>query len=91
LGELVPGGRIRHALKIAIHGSYLHYASDETPGYRWPASAADAVASTCYTGANPQLEMGALLALPASFEIEALGTEPAKIPSACSCNLRCLP
>lgn len=80
LGELVPGGRIPHALKLVIDGRWLHYCNDATPGWRWPASKADGHASSwTYTGDVPALEMGALLALPPNFPIERLSTEPGRI------------
>ncbi len=79
LGELVPGGVIRHALKLNIDGRYIAYNNDGTPGYRWPAVAADSCASSCYTGSVPALEMGALLALRPDFNVSGLRTDAAKI------------
>ncbi len=80
LGELVPHGVIRHALKIVIQPRYYHYDSaDESPGFRWPASTADGHASLTYTGPEPALEMGSLLALPPDFDVDTLRTEPARI------------
>lgn len=80
LGELVPGGTIRHALKIVIQARYYHYdPADPTPGFRWPASTADGHAALTYTGREPAFEMGSLLALPPDFDVEALATEPARI------------
>jgi len=84
LGEVVPGGEIRHTIKINLYAKTdLYYRSndpDGKPGYRWPALRADGYASsTRYAGTNPALKMGALLALPADFDIEGLSTEPAKI------------
>jgi len=92
LGELVPGGVIRHALKINLYGAkYLHYALDEPdgqPGYRWPSVKADGYAGdpdspSRYQGANPAVRMGSLLALHRDADLEgnelALETEPAKI------------
>ncbi len=80
LGELVPDGIIRHAMKIVMDPRYFHYdTTDPTPGYRWPASTADGYASVSYTGGNPALEMGSLLVLPADFNVESLHTEPARI------------
>ena len=83
LGELVPGGTIRHALKVNINCAVLcSYASNEADGklgYRWPARAADSSASTRYQGSNPSVQMGSLLALPPSFNEAALRTEPARI------------
>jgi hypothetical protein len=84
LGELVPGGEIKHALKMNLNAKTdLYYRSDESdgkPGYRWPAVKADGYASESkYAGTNPALQMGSLLALPADFDISTLSTEPAKI------------
>jgi hypothetical protein len=79
VGELTGAAPIRHALKVNVWGQlYLHYNKNEaTPGYRWPALRADGYAANndctrwgdpnkyaCYGGANPKLEMGALLAIP---------------------------
>jgi hypothetical protein len=86
LGELVPGGVIRHALKVNLFArKYLHYSADEsTPGYRWPAVVADGYAGNsthpcAYGGENPELQMGALLALDRQFDLGRLRTEPARI------------
>lgn len=81
VGELVPGGVIRHALKINLFvDNYLYYdETEETPGYRWPVIRADGYAADRYGGTIPQLKMGALLALLPDFDINSLNTEPAKI------------
>ncbi len=86
LGELVPGGVIRHALKVNLFArKYLRYAAgDPTPGYRWPAVQADGYAAQAshpcrYGGQVPELEMGALLALRPDFDLARLRTEPARI------------
>jgi hypothetical protein len=81
LGELVPGGVIRHALKLELDGALYYYYSptDPTPGYRWPALTADDYAATNYGGHVPALKMGSLLALPPSFPIKSLSTTPGKI------------
>lgn len=90
LGELVPGGVIRHALKVNLFGAkYLYYnAEDPQPGYRWPAVKADGYAGDPnspfrYGGTNPALRMGALLALHKDLDLEhnelGLETKPAKI------------
>ncbi|MEJ7589642.1 MAG: hypothetical protein WKI04_18980, partial [Ferruginibacter sp.] len=89
LGELVPGGVIRHAMKINL---YCHknaaYNNDGSPGFRWPALSADGYAGNCvknpeicYGGKNPAVEVGALLALPPSIDMNTLRleTEPGKI------------
>ncbi len=86
LGELVPGGVIRHALKVNLFAhKYLQYRSgDPTPGYRWPAVRADGYAAQpnhpcSYGGQVPEVEMGALLALKPDFDLDRLHTEPARI------------
>jgi len=84
LGEVVPGGEIKHAIKVNLYGKEdLYYNKNEPdgkPGYRWPALRADGYASpTTYAGTNPALQMGSLLALPPDFDIKSLKTEPAKI------------
>jgi hypothetical protein len=77
LGELVPGGLIRHALSIDLYG-----ATDLFPqGYRWPAIRQDGCAPACYGGKVPALQMGALLALPTGVSIDSLGlqTDPGRM------------
>lgn len=80
-GELVPGGRIDHALKINLFGSQnYYYRADEPdgrPGYRWPAFNADSYAGEAgnpirYAGTNPALQIGSLLALPAGLNLASL-------------------
>jgi hypothetical protein len=81
LGELVPGGVIRHVLKVNLYGADNYWYDDVTKGFRWPAKQADGCAPGCYGGSNPPLRMGSLLALPPSVDIHAMGleTEPALI------------
>lgn len=83
VGELVPGGTIRHALKVELDCERLCYynggESDGMAGFRWPAVAADSGAPGRYHGANPGVQMGSLLALPPDFDESRLATEPAKI------------
>src|SRR3989449_2551259 len=62
LGELVPGGTIRHALKVNLFGADNYYTG--SGGYRWPATTADGCAPGCYGGAGPPPPLGAPLALP---------------------------
>ena len=75
LGELVPDGSIRHALKVNLYGAANYYYDSATHGYRWPAKQADSCASSCYGGTNPALRMGSLLAIPASTDINSMGLE----------------
>lgn len=76
-------GRIDHALKLSIDGT--RYLSPDGGGYRWPADRADRDALDpdsvrCrYGGSVPALQMGALLALPPDFDVDALATPFAKI------------
>jgi len=83
VGELVPGGALRHALKInldcAAVCAYNPADPDGSPGFRWPALSADADASVRYRGKNAAVQMGALLALPASFDVDGLRTEPGRM------------
>jgi hypothetical protein len=74
LNELVPGGEIRHALKVNVDGATDLYPS---PGFRWPAIRHDGCAPGCYGGSVPAMEMGSLLAIPAGVDINALGLETA--------------
>ncbi len=76
LGEWVPGGRIRHALKVTLDGSLL---SNTDGGYRWPADRADAGYFDGYRGELPEARMGALLTLAPDFPVDALATEAARI------------
>ncbi len=74
LNELVPGGQIRHALKVNLDAAADLYPS---PGFRWPAIRHNSCAPGCYGGSVPALEMGSLLAIPTSVDINALGLETA--------------
>src|SRR6266705_3260112 len=80
LGELVPGGTIRHALKVNLFGKDNYYTGSGS--FRWPATTADGCAPGCYGGSVPALRMGSLLALPPSSDVNSMGLEtgePAKI------------
>lgn len=77
LGEWVPGGEIPHAVKIEVYG--IENLSPTGGGYRWPALNADKGYLTKYAGTVPEAKMGALLALPPSFDISSLDSEPARI------------
>ena len=80
LGELTPGSRIPHALKMVLPGRWYTYRRDESPGYRWPAQNADSHASVLtYQHDVEGLEMGALLALQPNFNLAQVQTEPARI------------
>jgi hypothetical protein len=82
LGELVPGGIIRHVMKINVCALLnLALNNDGTPGYRWPAANADSYAADRYRGENPAMEIGSLLAIPDSLNLDSMEfeTEAGKI------------
>ena len=66
LGELIPGGVIRHALKINLYCNInVALNMDGTPGYRWPAVSADGYAADSvnnptgfYNGKVKSMEIG---------------------------------
>lgn len=88
IGDMVPEGDIfndseiylHHALKINVFAKrYLLNVLDATPGYRWPAVKADgyALRDGEYDGHIPEMEIGALLALPDDIDPETMGLETA--------------
>lgn len=77
LGEWVPGGEIPHVMKIEVD-STKHLWGGTGDKFRWPARVADAN-SAHYGGTVPAARMGALLALPKSFPVASLTSEPARI------------
>ena len=76
LGELIPGGTIHHVVKVNLDGTNLY---SGLGGFRWPATTHDACAPGCYTGTNPALRMGALLALQPNYNFFALETDAGRI------------
>lgn len=82
LGELVPGGRIPHALKVTLDTAWYCSAFGGA-GHRWPALRADVGWATTYGTKNPLVpqsaKMGMLLTLPAQFDVDAMISEPARI------------
>jgi hypothetical protein len=77
VGELVPGGVIRHALKVNVfgHRNYHFDSREATPGYRWPARSADGYAgdpknACAYGGRVGAMRVGSLVALKPDFPIE---------------------
>jgi len=78
LGELVPGGTIRHSLKLNIDSANFYPGFG---GYRWPAWKSDA-GGAGYSGSIPEVRMGSLLAPKADFPTNTLETEPGKILAA---------
>jgi hypothetical protein len=84
LGELVPGGVIRHALKLNMFANFAYYYGPDRPGFRWPAGQADNYAADPtnplhYGGKNKAVVQGSLLALKPDFQLEQLRSEPARI------------
>ncbi|MBC8139095.1 MAG: hypothetical protein H8F28_24745 [Fibrella sp.] len=72
-GELTNDAPIRHAIKVDIFAEKnLSYNDDGTRGYRWPAISADSYAATSYKAKNPEMEAGALLAIPPSVKASDL-------------------
>jgi hypothetical protein len=76
LGELVPGGTIRHTMKLNLDS--LNYYSGYG-GYRWPATTADGGYQSFYKGTVPAMRMGSLVALKSSFNLTSLETASARI------------
>jgi hypothetical protein len=74
LNQLVPGGEIRHVLKVNVDAAANLFPS---PGFRWPAIRHDSCAPGCYGGSVPALEMGSLLAIPSSVNLTSLGLQTA--------------
>src|SRR3989454_6287542 len=81
LGELVPGGTIRHALKVNLFGRDNYYTGSGS--YRWPATTADGCAPGCYGGVLPPPWVGVPLPLPPSPRPNMMGpgAAAAKIPA----------
>ena len=80
VGELRPGKPVRHAIKIDVDTPVvLERCASSSACFRWPAFFADSGASGSYGTQNPSpvpgMKMGALLAIPAATNINALGLE----------------
>lgn len=79
----------RHALKMNLDAKQWYYRDVATPAnmHRWPASTHDNYATNNpvtgspkgYGGTNSQVKPGSLLALPSSFNVAALLTQPGRI------------
>lgn len=86
VGELRPGSQgPRHALKVNVYAKQSLYRCGKLGDcFRWPATNADSYAVGFYgavgNNGNAAMKMGALLAIPASRDINGLGleTEPAR-------------
>lgn len=72
-GELAADVPLRHALKVSLPCTTS--CSTANNGFRWPASKADSGYEGKYGGENPEVNMGALLALPPSVDLSEI-TEP---------------
>ncbi|MBD0260305.1 MAG: hypothetical protein ICV83_31705, partial [Cytophagales bacterium] len=77
VGEL-SSGVIRHVLKLNLFGRENFY-RDAAGGYRWPATKADGgfddpAAANYYGGTNPDMKIGALLAIHKSATLTGLGS-----------------
>jgi len=85
LGELRPGTQMRHALKVNVFSSQdLGLCTNDMKRcYTWPASTADSWAATASgygslsNNSNPYMKMGALLAIPASVNLNTMGLQSA--------------
>lgn len=83
VGELRPGSQgPKHALKVNIYAKEsLFRCTNRSDCYRWPATNADSYAVGWYgaisNNSNSAMKMGALLAIPASRDINSLGLETA--------------
>lgn len=71
----------RHALKMNMYAAkWYYYGGGGGNQWRWPATTADNYANgTTYGGTNSQLKPGSLLALPSSFNVASLLTQPGRI------------
>lgn len=75
LGEFLSG-KIHHPMKVDLWAAqYYHCCSPVWPGTRVDGYSTSAT----YGGTNPNLDPGALLALPPSFNVASLSTTPGKI------------
>ena len=79
MGELRPGQMgMRHALKLDVDGNGIMAPQTLLANcYRWPATTADSDAVATYGSTNPSqysgMKMGALMAIPASVNINSMG------------------
>ncbi|GLZ48515.1 hypothetical protein Acsp06_47000 [Actinomycetospora sp. NBRC 106375] len=72
-GELSGAAPLQHALKFSLPCTTS--CSTEGGGFRWPAVKADSGYEGKYGGADPEVRMGSLLALPADTDLSGI-TEP---------------
>lgn len=78
--EAAADAPIQHALKCLVSDLDL---SASNGGYRWPARNADSGYAGRYVGTNPELRMGALLAVRPDFDMNQLATPFGKRFAAC--------
>jgi hypothetical protein len=69
-GELTGAQPIRHALKLSLPCETS--CSPAHGGHRWPAATADSGYEDEYGGDNPEVTMGALLALPPDTDLSGI-------------------
>jgi hypothetical protein len=70
---------ISHALKLELDGDYYFYGGSRETCHRWPADTCDGSAPTRYTGKDPNVQPGSLLAVPPSVAAAmTLTSEPAR-------------
>lgn len=73
-GELSGDDPIRHALDLLVSSEHLYWGGTKQSSYRWPASSSDRYAGPDrYTGSNPELRMGSLLAIEPGATPASLG------------------
>ena len=84
LGELRPGTQMRHALKVNVDSAtFLGMCTGNFSAcFTWPAATADGYAANAGSGygsatnnTNSAMKMGALLAIPASVNLNAIGLQ----------------
>ncbi len=84
LGELRPGTQVRHALKVNVDSAmFLGLCTGNFNAcFTWPAATADSYAANGGSGygsashnTNTAMKMGALLAIPANVNINAIGLQ----------------
>jgi hypothetical protein len=81
VGELRPGQQgMKHAIKVNVDSpNALYHCTTKAQCFRWPATTADSGAVGDYgaqsNNQNSAMKMGALLAIPASANINSLGLE----------------
>ncbi|WP_148288611.1 hypothetical protein [Ilumatobacter nonamiensis] len=75
-GELSGESPISHALDLLVSAEHLYWGGTKESSYRWPAVTSDGYASaSTYRGANPNVVMGSLVALPPDATAESLGVD----------------